>query len=121
MLYDGAIKFLGQSVPAMLASDYEKKGIFINKAVAIIVHLTGTLDFDMGGELAINLARSYNYLIKRLVKANYENDPAIINEVITHLRELRDAWNTVAAGPEEDKKSNPNPPSVNRLDLSLAA
>ena len=98
MLHDGAIRFLQQSIPAMVSEDYEMKGLMINKAINILFHLTGTLDYANGGDLAVNICRTNQYLTQLLVEANFHNDPDRINEVIGHLRELREAWCTVAKG-----------------------
>jgi flagellar protein FliS len=119
MLYDGAIRFLQQCIPPMIENRYEEKGKFINKAISILSHLTGTLDFGNGGDLAVSLCTTYQFLTKRLVEANYHNDPEIINEVIHHLRELRGAWATVANGLETE--APPVPAPSKRSDLSLAA
>jgi flagellar protein FliS len=124
MLYDGAIRFLQQSIPPMGNKEYEKKGRMINRAIAILSHLTGTLDFANGGELAINLCNTYKYLVHRLVEANYKNDPDIVNDVIRHLRELRESWSTVAAGIEAENRQDTKPaiPVLPKhLEVSLAA
>jgi flagellar protein FliS len=121
MLFDGAIRFLQQSIPYMKESDFEQKGKCINRSLAIISHLTGTLDFTSGGELADNLCRTYLYLTQRLVEANHKNDPAIVNEVVLHLRVLRDAWNTVSQGTENEADKASKTSTQNRSDLSLAA
>jgi flagellar secretion chaperone FliS len=121
MLYDGAIRFLQQSIAPMQSGDFEQKGKMINKTIAILYHLTGTLNYTEGGELATNLSRTYEYLIRRLVEANLKNDPEIIGEVVRLMRELRDAWSQVAnAGTEVEKRPSQAPGRV-RSDLSLAA
>ena len=37
----------------------------------------------------------YNYLYDRLVEANLKKDPEILNEVLEHLRTMRDTWKEV--------------------------
>ena len=37
----------------------------------------------------------YTYLIRRLRDANLKKDPEILEEVLKHLRTMRDAWKEV--------------------------
>jgi flagellar protein FliS len=71
------------------------KGERISKALAIIGELTASLNVDVGGELAGNLASLYDYMTIRLVKANLENDPAGLDEVRRLLLELKTAWDAI--------------------------
>jgi flagellar protein FliS len=121
MLYDGAIRFAQQSVAPMKDGKHEQKGTCINRCIAIISHLTGTLDYIHGGDIAVNLCRIYEYLTRRLVEANCQNDPEIIDEVVLHLKELRSAWATVAVLTENSNQLVTTKPSGSMSDLSLAA
>ncbi|MCW3058562.1 MAG: Hpt protein [Capsulimonas sp.] len=92
MLYDGAIRFLNQSIPAIQAKEYEKKGIFIVKAQAIVAHLLNTLDYEAGGSVSKSLESVYTRMHAALTEANTHDDAAKVEEVIHALRELREAW-----------------------------
>ena len=37
----------------------------------------------------------YSYLMKRLVDANVKKDPEVLEEVLEHLRTMRDTWKEV--------------------------
>ena len=37
----------------------------------------------------------YDYLLKRLIEANIKKDAEILNEVLQHLRTMRDTWKEV--------------------------
>ena len=39
----------------------------------------------------------YSYLLKRLFDANIRKDPEILEEVLRHLRTMRDTWKEVMA------------------------
>lgn len=95
MLYDGAIRFLSQSVTAMLAKKYDRQSEGINKAQAIISHLRETLDFEAGGAVATHLDSFYLGLFNTLTEANIHDKPELVERVIEALRELRDAWTEV--------------------------
>lgn len=50
MMYEGAIKFLKQSLAGLEEKDIAKFCRFLSKAQAIIAELMNTLDFEKGGQ-----------------------------------------------------------------------
>lgn len=92
MLYDGAIRFLGQALPAMRARQYDQQSLNIGKAQAIIAHLRDTLDFQAGGAVAGHLSGLYAGLLDALTDANIHDRVERVEEAIAALRELREAW-----------------------------
>lgn len=96
MLYDGAIKFLKQAISQIEANNPEEKGKYIAKAMDIINELNVTLDTEAGGEVAVNLRRLYLFMISHLNKANREQDPGKIEEVIKLLEELNQSWKAIS-------------------------
>ncbi len=93
MLYEGAIKFCNIAVVAIEQKDIEKAHINIVKAQKIIDYFRQTL--DMKYEVAKDFDRVYVYLERRLVEANMKKDVAILEEVLEHLRSMRDTWKEV--------------------------
>lgn len=93
MLYEGAIKFCNIAVVAIEKKDIQKAHINIVKAEKIIEHLRITL--DMKYPVAQDFERIYEYLDRRLVMANMKKDIEILEEVLTHLRSVRDTWKEV--------------------------
>ena len=92
MLYDGAIRFLSQSLPAMRVKKYDQQSENIGKAQAIISHLRDTLDFGAGGAVAGHLNSLYVGLFDTLTEANIHDKPELVEQAIEALRELREAW-----------------------------
>lgn len=92
MLYDGAIRFLTQAHQALESKNYQDSHNFILKAEDVITELMACLRFDVGGEIALNLYRLYEYMNWRLIQANIKRDASMVVEVQTRLRELREAW-----------------------------
>ena len=92
MLYDGAIRFLCQALPAMRARQYDQQSLNIGKAQAIIAHLRDTLDFQQGGAVAVHLSGLYVGLFDALTDANIHDRPERVEQAIEALRELRVAW-----------------------------
>jgi flagellar protein FliS len=92
MLYDGAIAFMHRAVAAMEAHDIPKKCNHLNRALAIIAQLEGTLDFEQGGEVARTLKSFYVYARTQALKANIENSPEILRSLIEKFSTVREAW-----------------------------
>ena len=99
MLYDGAIRFLNQTVDAMQRNDLVAKRDSLSRAMAIVTELHGMLDLEQGGEVAASLDSLYTYMIERISTANQQRDPAPVAEVIRLLTGLREAWSQIAQAP----------------------
>lgn len=93
MLYDGAIKFCNIAVVAIEKKDYAKANTNIQKAERIIGEFQATLDFKY--DVAKDFDNVYKYLMQRLIKANVKKDTEILEEVLKHLRTMRDTWKEV--------------------------
>lgn len=93
MLYDGAIKFCNIAVGAIENKDFAKANINIQKAERIIDEFRATLDFKY--EVAKDFDNVYKYLMQRLIQANMKKDTEILEEVLKHLRTMRDTWKEV--------------------------
>lgn len=90
MLYEGAIKFGNIAIAGMKESDIEKAHINIMKVQRIIEEFRATLDTKY--EVSKDFDNVYRYLLQRLLQANLTKDPEIMEEVVGHLRSMRDTW-----------------------------
>ena len=99
MLYDGAIKFLGQARDAMAAGDLIGKRQSLSRGLAIVQELQNMLNMEAGGEVAERLDGLYTYIQSRCYDANAQRDPAGFDEAVRLLTPLRDAWAAVANEP----------------------
>lgn len=93
MLYDGAIKFCNIAIVAIENKDYAKANTNIQKAEKIVGEFQATLDFKY--DVAKDFDNVYKYLMQRLIKANVKKDTEILEEVLKHLRTMRDTWKEV--------------------------
>ena len=93
MLYEGAIKFCNIAVVAIEQKDYAKANTNIQKAERIIGEFQATLNFKYA--VAKDFDNVYRYLMERLIQANMKKDTEIIEEVLKHLRTMRDTWKEV--------------------------
>ncbi len=94
ILYDFAIKCCKEANEFLHKKDYINKGRKIYKAQDAITELMCSLNMDKGGQISTNLYRLYEYMNWRLSQANIKKDEKIIDEVLTHLLSLREAWLT---------------------------
>lgn len=92
MLYDGAIKFANIAIMEMRQEkpDIEKVHNNIIKVQKIIEEFRSTLDFTY--PVAQDFDNVYVYLLQRLLMANIKKDPEIMEEVVGHIRSMRETW-----------------------------
>ena len=93
MLYEGAIKFCNIAIVSIEHGEIEKAHLNIKKTQRIIEEFRNTLDHKY--PVAEDFDRIYVYLLQRLLQANIKKDTAILEEVNTHLRSVRDTWKEV--------------------------
>lgn len=93
MLYDGAIKFCNIAIRGIEEKDIEKAHNNIIKVQRIINEFRDTLDHKY--PVAKDFDRVYEYLLRRLREANIKKDAEILEEVLKHLRTMRDTWKQV--------------------------
>jgi flagellar secretion chaperone FliS len=97
MLYEGAISACRSATGYMENKDIPNKGAMLTKAIMIIESgLRLSLDKKAGGEIAESLDALYVYMSKRLMTANIQNKPELINEVVKLLSDLKSAWEAIA-------------------------
>ncbi len=107
MLYEGAIRFVKHAEVAMLERKIAEKGKQISKATAIISELMATLDFKVGGQLAVDLENLYMFMIDKLIEGNINNDVECLRTVEGLLRTLYAAWQDVVENPRPDGVPSP--------------
>lgn len=78
-----------------MRGDHEGRGRCIGETVSIVGGLQASLDQEKGGELAANLDALYDYMQRRLFRANADNDIAAIREVMDLVRTLQEAWSAI--------------------------
>ncbi|HFK5734300.1 TPA: flagellar export chaperone FliS [Enterobacter sichuanensis] len=96
MLFDGAHSALIRARLFLDAGHLAEKGLALSKAINIIDNgLKAALNMEAGGELSINLASLYEYMVRRLLIANLHNDVEAIVEVENLLNNIADAWKQI--------------------------
>ena len=67
---------------------------YLTKACRILAGLQGSLDYERGGDIAVNLGELYGYSIRKLFAANVniEIAPDNVPEVKSLLEPISEAW-----------------------------
>lgn len=104
MLYEGAIKFGNIAIAAMESKNPAKAHENIVKVENIIQNFRDTLDKKY--PIWEDFEKIYVYLLRRCHECNVAKDPEIMEEVLKHIRSMRDNWKEVMKTVTADK-SNP--------------
>lgn len=105
LLYEGAIRFLKQAIVAMENKKPSDKIKYILKTHEIIAELRAGLKFKMGGDIAENLDRLYDYIADRLMQGNMNNSLQSLQEALAVLTTLHEAWEQAIASLKKEKAS----------------
>ncbi len=96
MLYDGALRFMGIALNAFQEPNMRVRNETIHNNIVktqdILHELLGSLDLSVAGDFPSTLFELYDYMSRRLQRANYEKNAEMIEEVRQLLKEIRDAW-----------------------------
>lgn len=97
LLFDGFAESVAHAKAAIVAQQTDTKGRAIGRAARIVEEgLKAALDLDAGGGLAADLDALYAYIGLRLTHANLRNDVAALEECLSLMQPLRDAWSSIA-------------------------
>ena len=86
---------IAASRAALEKGDRLARAVAVTKAQKILYGLRDSLDFEAGGELAINLDSLYEYCLRRLTTAHAREDDEIFAEVMDLMVSIRDAWKEI--------------------------
>ncbi|MCE5334554.1 MAG: flagellar export chaperone FliS [Desulfobacteraceae bacterium] len=92
LCYDAAIRDLKEARDLHEKHDMDAAYRKIRHAQDIITELLVGLDYERGGDIAKNLNRLYNFVLRRLMGINSREDTAIYGHLIKILSELKSAW-----------------------------
>lgn len=97
MLMDGALSRMAAARGCIEHNEKVRKAELLHRVGAIIDELRVSLDHRAGGEIAGNLERLYDYISRRIVDANLNNDVAALDESVKLLQNIRRAWGQIPA------------------------
>ena len=92
MLLDGALKCAEQGKVGLENDDYEAAYDGISRCQAILMELINALQPEIEPELCERLSSLYTFLYSRLVTANRDREPAVVEEVLGLLQYEHQTW-----------------------------
>src|ERR1700727_3772610 len=99
-LYDGLIRFLYRAMQCVEEKDTHGRRIAVKKALDILMYLQARLRPDVGGSVAASLADFYSAMFTMTLEASHLESKEQFQEVISFVRNVREAWVVVARDPE---------------------
>ncbi|MEX1665399.1 flagellar export chaperone FliS [Zhongshania arctica] len=98
LLMDGALDRLAIAKGHMQRREVPQKVNAVNRAMSIVDGLRMSLDHSIDAAMSDNLENLYDYMNRRLLLANINNDVSGLDEVSALLRELKEAWDAIPQG-----------------------
>ena len=95
MLMNGFIEKINLAKFHMNNENLAAKGESISRSISILDGLKVSLDMEKGGEIASNLSSLYDYMQKKLLLSNLNNDISELDEVISLMNEIREGWDAI--------------------------
>jgi flagellar secretion chaperone FliS len=102
-LYDGMIRFLYRAMQCAEEHDVYGRRVAVKKALDILMYLQARLRPDVGGTVALALADFYSTMFTMTLEASHLESKEQFQEVISLVRNVREAWVVVARDPEAGK------------------
>ncbi|HDL89312.1 MAG TPA: flagellar export chaperone FliS [Thermodesulforhabdus norvegica] len=96
MCYDAVIDDLRKAKEYHQEKNLEATYDRVRHAQDVITELLVALDYEKGGDIAVNLGRLYNFVLRQLIVVNSRTDPQHYETLIKLLEELKGAWEQIA-------------------------
>ena len=94
-LYDTLAGDLQRAIAAMSKSHIEERSTQLKHGFSVLTQLDTLIDMENGGQTAIHLRRFYNHLRDEMLRAQFEQEPSILERASGLLLEIRGAWQQV--------------------------
>lgn len=90
--YDGTISSIKQAIELIPdRKNWPEADTLLTKAQSGVALLADSVNRN-AGEVAANLVRLYDFMIRALVKASTNKDVKMLEEVVTMLTDLKESW-----------------------------
>ena len=106
MLYQAAIKNCRKAIEAIDNNQVAEKGEFIGKMQDIVVELNNSLNFEVGGDIAQELASLYDYVLYASTQANMNIDKEPLEGCLNVLMTLYSGWQEAIKSLKTDEDKN---------------
>ena len=95
-LLAGTLERVAQAKNCIEQDNQEEKEILIGKIVAIINGLRNSLNFNEGGDIAVNLEDLYAYMVEKISDAQDDRDEiAVLDEIASLIGQVKSGWDGI--------------------------
>ena len=95
IMYEELLKTMDAMAFATSRGDYVQRGERQAKALAILVELESSLDFDKGGQIAVDLVAIYREARRLLIAGGRDGDARIVVRAREMIQEISEAWDAI--------------------------
>lgn len=92
LLLAGAKKNIARIKLCIENKKLDAKGELVSKTLSIVSELKRALNHEKGGEIAENLDRLYDYILRELLQAHVKNDIKKLDEIHGLLSTVAEGW-----------------------------
>ena len=107
LLYQSAIGSVREARRFLAEGKIAERSRAISKACEIVIELNTALDHARGGEISQRLASLYDYMLRRLLEANLQQNDGPLAEVLGLLSTLGEGWEGTRQTAEAIPAENP--------------
>lgn len=100
LVYQAAISEVREARRHLQERNIRARSNSITKVHDMLSELTTVLDHKRGGAIANNLARLYDYMMRRITEANFKQIDEPLAEVLGLLTTLKEGWDGICGQAE---------------------
>ncbi len=123
-LYDTLAGDLQRASLAMQQGNLEQRGEQLKHGFSVLTQLATLVDNEHGGQTAMNLQRFYEHMRQEMMRAQFAQDPAILDRTCALVLDVREAWQEVDArstGGLAHAAAKPSETNLSHVSLSCLA
>jgi len=95
IMYEELLKALDAMAFATSRGDYVQRGQHQSKVLAILSGLETSLDFDKGGQIAVDLVAIYREARRLVVAGGRDGDARLVMQTREMIQEIAAAWDAI--------------------------
>jgi flagellar protein FliS len=92
IMYEELLKALDAMAFATARGDYVQRGQHQSKVLAVLTGLETSLDFDKGGQIAVDLVAIYRETRRLVIAGGRESDARFVSQAREMIQEIASAW-----------------------------
>jgi flagellar protein FliS len=97
ILFDLLVNDLKNAITAMAAQDIEKRTDELKHGFLVLQQLQESVDMENGGDAAKHFSAFYSAIQCKMLEAQLQKSPEILQRQIDLLMDVRQAWQTVSS------------------------